>query len=151
MGKRSTLLYICPSHYAPHPNKKFTHTHTHTHTQQTRDVAVYDPSSYVSILKNHPVEYFDNTMSYGVFNWGLNPVGVCLCVCVCVCVYACLIVPRNLPSPIYDVYFSDTHTHIHTHTHTHTPTGHATRTEENPPLPSQHCGHARCDTAAAHF
>ena len=37
---------------------------------------MYDPSSYVSILKNHPVEWFDNAMSYGVFNWGLNPVGV---------------------------------------------------------------------------
>jgi hypothetical protein len=48
---------------------------------------VYDPSSYVSILKNHPVEWFDNAMSYGVFNWGLNPVGVRLIVCVSVYVF----------------------------------------------------------------
>ncbi len=53
-------------------------------TTQAREAAVYDPSSYVSILKNHPVEWFDNSMSYGVFNWGLNPVGVSACLRACV-------------------------------------------------------------------
>jgi hypothetical protein len=43
---------------------------------QTREVEVYDPSSYISIMKNQPVEWFDNTMSYGVFNWGLSSTGV---------------------------------------------------------------------------
>ncbi|KAM3567983.1 hypothetical protein VYU27_009884, partial [Nannochloropsis oceanica] len=43
--------------------------------RQTREVEVYDPSSYISIMKNQPVEWFDNTMSYGVFNWGLSSTG----------------------------------------------------------------------------
>jgi len=70
---------------------------------QTREVEVYDPSSYISIMKNQPVEWFDNTMSYGVFNWGLSSTGVSppslppslppshpsvVCTCVCEWIYA---------------------------------------------------------------
>lgn len=38
--------------------------------------AVSEPPTYASVIRDNPIEWFDSSMSYGVFNWGLNSVGV---------------------------------------------------------------------------
>lgn len=43
--------------------------------RETRETTLYDPSSYVSILKHQPVQFFDPGQSAGVFAWGVHPTG----------------------------------------------------------------------------
>ena len=117
-----------------------THPPTQSPIQKTREVEVYDPSSYTSILKNQPVEWFDNTMSYGVFNWGLSSTGVRkkshppthLCI--------------HTESKISSSHPPIKHLIIHPPTHPPTfPIGHATRAPQGAPLPPEYSGYTRGD------